>query len=247
MNSLQRPSSISKCFRLLSDDIDEIAQRDVEIDQVKTPVRSEIANDIVGPGSRRIGMNCYFQVGRSFSRFTFRREQTRYADPGRFDWLFSLDPGFWLRCTDNRAAVRGEVGVEIAAASSERSRIGAGGDHIRDGDVAESRVCRWRNRRTERDVRNNAADLRCGTAKGNMLKRSPHIFATWYGQCRAEQDGGDHSGLDRLAIDFFPDEFVENKRTLRMRNENETAAFIIMFEVVIPRVPHVIVLKALCE
>ena len=77
-----------------------------------------------------------------------------------------------------------------------------------------------------------------------MLERSADVFAFRHGDRRAEQDRRQHARLDRLAVDLFADQTSQDERSLRVGDEDEAAAAVVVLQIVIPRVPHVGVLRA---
>ena len=81
-------------------------------------------------------------------------------------------------------------------------------------------------------------------AEWNALKGPTNVLPTRYGQSRADQNGGNHARTNCLAIDLVANECGEYERALRVTDEYETASAVLVLEVVVPRIPNIIVLKA---
>src|SRR5262249_46209399 len=94
-------------FGLLADNLDEISHRNIEIDEMKPPVRldsicrAEITDDVVRPRIRWIAMDCDLQIRGVLIRFALCRQQSGDAHPGRIDCAFRHNPGFWWTCAYN--------------------------------------------------------------------------------------------------------------------------------------------------
>src|SRR6185436_17079189 len=73
-------------FRLLANDVDQIAYRQVYIDQVQSPIRlnlpvhQNITDDVISPGVLRISVYSYLQISAFLIRDTLGRKQPGHAD-----------------------------------------------------------------------------------------------------------------------------------------------------------------------
>src|SRR5207237_3561739 len=84
-------------------------------------------------------------------------------------------------------------------------------------------------------------------AHRDVLERSADVFAFRHGDRRAEQDRRQHARLDRLAVDLFADQTSQDERSLRVGDEDEAAAAVVVLQIVVPRILHVVVLRTLFE
>src|SRR5262249_3820143 len=98
-------------FRLLSNDLYQVADCDIEVDQVQAPVRSEVANNVASMIAGGIGVHGDFQIRCIFVRLAFCGQQAGNADPWCFDRPLRIDPGLWFGCTNDGAAIRRQVTV----------------------------------------------------------------------------------------------------------------------------------------
>ena len=80
-----------------------------------------------------------------------------------------------------------------------------------------------------------------------MLERAPHILAAGHRDGCARNDRRNHSSLYRLAIDFLANEFGQNERTLRVADQHEGTAVVVVLQIVAPGIPHVVILQAVIE
>ena len=81
----------------------------------------------------------------------------------------------------------------------------------------------------------------------HVLERAADVFAFRHGDHRAEENGREHPRLNRLPVDFFTDQAIEDERPLRVRHEHEPAAVVVVRQIMVPRVAHVVVLHPSLE
>ena len=76
-----------------------------------------------------------------------------------------------------------------------------------------------------------------------MLECTAHVFSFWHGKVRPQKQCRDNARLYPLAIYFVAYQLRENTRALRVPDQNHTAALVVVFEIVVPRINHVLVTK----
>ena len=181
---------------LLADDVDQIAHREVDVDEVKPPARVDLHR---WPSRRRRCRRCADRRGcRAPSpRDTTPCHSTTHCAVSRPGTLTNgVSIGFGRRHPrprfggDDPTMLRprgGEVRVQLAAAAAERGGIHARRLHVLALHASEARVGRRRNRRPERRIRDRAADLRSPSDRAGCAgtrRRRPCPSAP-RGSCRA--------------------------------------------------------------
>ena len=78
-------------------------------------------------------------------------------------------------------------------------------------------------------------------AERDVLKSAADIFAFRHGKVGPQQQHGNDARLKRLAVDFVLDELREHARTLRVSDEHDAPAVVVMFQVVIPSIEDIVV------
>ena len=78
-------------------------------------------------------------------------------------------------------------------------------------------------------------------AERDVLKSAADIFAFRHGKVGPQQQHGNDARLKRLAVDFVLDELREHARALRVSDEHDAAAVVVMFQVVIPSIEDIVV------
>src|SRR5579859_1121696 len=104
------------CLRLLSDDVDQIPHREIDVDEVQSPVGedvgadADVARDVVDARIVRIAVHGDLEVVRVLVRLALRGEQPRHAHPRRVDpGLGRRDPRLRRRVARDRLAARVEI------------------------------------------------------------------------------------------------------------------------------------------
>ena len=189
-------------LRLLRDDVDEIAHRDIHVDQMQTPilrdlaVRDDVTGNLVGAWIGRILLCRDLQIRAALIAHAFAFQQARHADERCRD-LLAFRPFRRLIGRGDRAAGCIQVRMQIRFAAAEGCRVRACSRLTFSRYAAESCVRRRQNGVAERHVADDATDLRCALAQRHALERATDIFPFRHGDIRAEQQRRHDLRLER--------------------------------------------------
>src|SRR5690242_18580332 len=75
----------------------------------------------------------------------------------------------------------------------------------------------------------------------DRLEVAADVFARWNLQPRTRENHRENATLNRLTVDLVLDQLAAHQRSLRMTDQSDAAALIVMRKVVAPRVFHVVV------
>ena len=78
-------------------------------------------------------------------------------------------------------------------------------------------------------------------AERDVLESAADIFAFRHGEIGPQQQHRNDARLNRLAVDFVLDELREHARALRVSDEHDAAAVVVMLEIVIPCIEDIVV------
>src|SRR2546425_4236352 len=81
-------------------------------------------------------------------------------------------------------------------------------------------------------------------AERNLLKGATDILPAGNGKRSPEQNRRNQARLNRLALDLFANEFRQYERSLRVSNQHNAASIVIVLEIIVPRIPHIVVGEA---
>src|SRR5687767_6282399 len=134
-----------------------------------------ITRDVVGSAITRIGVDRNFEIGAQLVRHASCRQEAWHTDKRRVD--YRICP--WGR--DQPAMRTGtQIRMQLGAAAGERGGVRAARLHALALHTAKARIGRRWNRRSERDIGDNAPGLRVGAAERQMRERAADVFAFRY-------------------------------------------------------------------
>ena len=121
--------------------------------------------------------------------------------------------------------------------------IGAGDLHAWRFGMGEAGIVRRERARRECLVGDDAAALPRCAAERDRLKRTPDVLAFGDLDIEPENEGAGEEALLGLALDLMGDEPREDSRALRMADQHDAAAVVVMREVMSPRRAHILIRK----
>src|SRR5438093_5430445 len=138
-----------------------------------------------------------------------------------------------------------EVCMELGAAAADGGGIRARRYHVVARDPPEQRVWRGWHRGTERGIAHDTSDLAGRVAERYTLKRAAHIILSVlsirHRQAHSQENRRDETRLHRSAFDLVLNELREQEGPLRVANQHDATAVVVVLEVIAPRVAHVVV------
>src|ERR1700724_1025959 len=82
---------------------------------------------------------------------------------------------------------------------------------------------------------------------GNVLELAADVLPARNWNRSSGQDRGNHARLDRFAVDLLADKFRKDVGTLRVADQDVAPSFVVVLQIVVPRVAHVVVVQSVVD